>query len=408
MIKAIGLSITFTVLVYNLSPVDYLTRSSAPEMDLSSSTGDSDGMRYIVADCGGGTVDVTVHELTRTRNLKELHKATGGTWGSMGVDCQFELLISDIFGEDFLMDFVKTKPMSWLELVNTFETRKCSFCPTKQVAISIPLPFSFIESFMETGKSVRGAVQEYGEEGVQWTSQGMLRLSPSIMMELFDPVVSAIIQHIQDILSLPNLSRIEYLFLVGGFAESPILQDAVHNAFRPFLKVVIPQNVSLTILKGAVMFGHDPTVIHVRRSLFTYGVACLNRFIPGKHPEELKVVRDCSEWCSGVFDAFVYADQAISLGHMVTRSYTVAENAVKHSTLINLYASEREVVEYINDPGCLKVGQLKFGLSSDVEKSDEPREIILSMMFGETEISAKAIDCANGQTACASFDFLTK
>lgn len=39
----------------------------------------------MVVDCGGGTVDITVHEMESTHNhLKELYKATGGPFGSVG------------------------------------------------------------------------------------------------------------------------------------------------------------------------------------------------------------------------------------------------------------------------------------------------------------------------------------
>jgi len=39
----------------------------------------------MVADCGGGTVDITVYELSaETGKLAELYKATGGPYGSMG------------------------------------------------------------------------------------------------------------------------------------------------------------------------------------------------------------------------------------------------------------------------------------------------------------------------------------
>jgi hypothetical protein len=44
------------------------------------------GTRYIVVDCGGGTVDITVHELdNKLGTLKELYKATGGPYGSVGM-----------------------------------------------------------------------------------------------------------------------------------------------------------------------------------------------------------------------------------------------------------------------------------------------------------------------------------
>lgn len=46
------------------------------------------GGRYMVVDCGGGTVDITVHEITSTEGqLKELFKATGGPYGSVSKYC---------------------------------------------------------------------------------------------------------------------------------------------------------------------------------------------------------------------------------------------------------------------------------------------------------------------------------
>jgi len=41
----------------------------------------------MVVDCGGGTVDITVHEMdSKTGKLNELYKATGGPHGSTGTD----------------------------------------------------------------------------------------------------------------------------------------------------------------------------------------------------------------------------------------------------------------------------------------------------------------------------------
>ncbi len=44
------------------------------------------GQRYMVVDCGGGTVDITVHQVMDLdgHHLKELHRATGGPYGSIG------------------------------------------------------------------------------------------------------------------------------------------------------------------------------------------------------------------------------------------------------------------------------------------------------------------------------------
>ena len=48
--------------------------------------------RYMVVDCGGGTVDITVHEMSKEGGkLKELFKATGGPFGSTTVDEAFKV-----------------------------------------------------------------------------------------------------------------------------------------------------------------------------------------------------------------------------------------------------------------------------------------------------------------------------
>jgi len=45
---------------------------------------------------------------------------------------------------------------------------------------------------------------------------------------------------------------IELLFLVGGFAESVMLQADIRQQFGQRLKIAIPQDASLAILKGII------------------------------------------------------------------------------------------------------------------------------------------------------------
>ena len=66
---------------------------------------------------------------------------------------------------------------------------------------------------------------------------------------------------IEELIAKPEVRGVRFLFLVGGFAESPMLQRAVQNALGRACRIIIPQDVGLTILKGAVLFGLDPTVV---------------------------------------------------------------------------------------------------------------------------------------------------
>ena len=381
-------------------------RISAPGYNVPVSSELKNGMRYIIVDCGGGTVDLTVHEMEGTGLLKELYKASGGAWGAIGVDREFENLLVKMFGIDFVVSFKNTKPAGWVDLMIAFEAKKRTANPAKATPLNVSLPFSFIEHYQKLkGHSVEAAIKKFGNKDIRWSSQGMLRLSPAAMHALFEPVIREIVRHIADLIRKPELDGVKYLFLVGGFSESPLLQNEIRRAFSNDLRIIIPQDVGLTILKGAVMFGLDPTVVRVRRSGLTYGVGVLNRFIPSKHPEEKLTKKDGTEWCTDVFDTFVSVDQSIALGEKVSRKYTPAKS-YQVSTVICIYCSDKEHVVYTTDPGVKRCGELYLEMP-DIT-GGKARELEMTMMFGDTEIKVEATDLTSGKMAKASIDFLSK
>ena len=383
-----------------------LSASSLSSASLPVSADFKPGTRYLVVDCGGGTVDLTVHEIEAGGTLKELYKASGGAWGAIGVDHEFEDLLKRIFGVDFVSSFKNIKPAGWVDLMIAFEAKKRTVSPSKSNPLNISLPFSFIEHYQKLkGQSVEAAIKKFGNKDIRWSSQGMLRLSPAAMHCLFEPVMREIVQHIVDLLRKPELLGLKFLFLVGGFSESPLLQAEIRNAFLHQLKVIIPQDISLCILKGAVIFGLDPTIVRVRRSALTYGVGVLHKFIEGKHPAEKRVQKDGELWCTDVFDTFVTVDQSISLGEVVTRAYTPAKSYQTH-TVITIYSSEKEHVLYTNDPGVRPVGELYLEMPDTT--GGKNRQLQASMMFGDTEIKVEAKDLTSGKIANAVIDFLNK
>ncbi|XP_052818968.1 heat shock 70 kDa protein 12B-like [Mya arenaria] len=55
------------------------------------------GLRYIVADLGGGTADLAVHEVLEDHNLREIARSDGTAYGGILVDKAFQEFISDFF-----------------------------------------------------------------------------------------------------------------------------------------------------------------------------------------------------------------------------------------------------------------------------------------------------------------------
>nr|XP_020732748.1 heat shock 70 kDa protein 12B isoform X3 [Odocoileus virginianus texanus] len=373
------------------------------------------GDRYVVADCGGGTVDLTVHQLEQPHGtLKELYKASGGPCGAVGVDLAFEQLLGRIFGEDFITTFKRQRPAAWVDLTIAFEARKRTAGPHRTGALNISLPFSFIDFYRKQGgHNVETALRKSSVNFVKWSSHGMLRMSCEAMNELFQPTVSGIIQHIEALLERPEVQGVKLLFLVGGFAESAMLQHAVQAALGARgLRVVVPHDVALTILKGAVLFGQAPGVVRVRRSPLTYGVGVLNRFVAGVHPPDKLLVRDGRRWCTDVFERFVAAEQSVALGEEVRRSYCPARPGQRR-VLINLYCCAAEDARFITDPGVRKCGALSLELEPAEGGPDAAgmppgrREIRAAMQFGDTEIKVTAVDVSTNRSVRAAIDFLS-
>jgi len=368
------------------------------------------GSKYMVVDCGGGTVDITVHQLEdlTKETLKELHKASGGPHGAVGVDSEFERLLSRIFGADFVEIYRTKRSAGYVDLMAAFEAKKRTANPTKESPLNISLPFSFIDYYKKShrGHTVETAIKRYGDPGVKWSSQGFLRLSTETMASLFQPTLDKIKDAIENVLNSQLAEDVSIMFLVGGFAESPFLQQELRKVFGASMRIIIPQDVALTILKGAVVFGLDPTVVTVRRSRLTYGIGVLNRFRENDHPREKLVVRDNQKWCTDIFDKFVRADESVGLGDTVLRRYTPAKPGQTHS-IINIYCSEEDEPKFVSDAGVHLCGTLFLDMT-DIKYDPEQkrREIQTRMTFGDTEIKVSALDVATKKCVKASVDFL--
>ncbi|CAF0929548.1 unnamed protein product, partial [Didymodactylos carnosus] len=251
------------------------------------------------------------------------------------------------------------------------------------------------------GSTVESAIRKSNDPEIKWSAQGMMRLTPEAMKRLFQPTVDKIKSSVGEVLNSPNVRGIQYLFLVGGFAESPILQHEIRRSFS-------------SILKRAVLFGLDPTIVNVRRSRLTYGVSVLNRFIDGFHPSEKKIVKDDIEWCADIFDKFVLVDQSIGLGDTVVRKYTPARYN-QAQCIISFYCSESDKPTYVTDPGVRKIGTLVLDmllyddkLSGGNITTQRRREVQTRMVFGDTEIKVSALDITTGKCVRATIDFLNK
>lgn len=86
------------------------------------------GTKVMILDCGGGTVDITTHDITSlhpTLSLREILAPTGGPWGSACVDEEFNKFFSQFIGHE---DFANMRHTStFYNLLAKWEEGKTAF-----------------------------------------------------------------------------------------------------------------------------------------------------------------------------------------------------------------------------------------------------------------------------------------
>lgn len=86
---------------------------------------------------------------------------SGGPYGSIGIDYEFEKLLCRIFGQDFIDQFKIKRPAAWVDLMIAFESRKRAAAPERTNPLNINLPFSFIDYYKKfRGHSVEHALRK--------------------------------------------------------------------------------------------------------------------------------------------------------------------------------------------------------------------------------------------------------
>ena len=110
------------------------------------------GSVVMVLDCGGGTVDITVHKLLCDPVEKflcnELIPSSGGCeWGSKYVDLYFEEFLKEFLGDKLYKQY-QLNAMARLDILRDFEILKRKFKLNERCMIK----FSYLGEDLNTNK----------------------------------------------------------------------------------------------------------------------------------------------------------------------------------------------------------------------------------------------------------------
>lgn len=358
----------------------------------------------------GGTLDITVHEVNAMDgHILEKHCPSGGLFGGIHVDSEFEKLMAKAFGEDFITKFKDQFPSDWQTIMNRFETHKRAEEDVDNEEISIPLPSNFMKScYHEIGDdddAINTRILRDFSEKVS-VSSDYLNITMETLGDLHRPIVNKIAEHIRSLLSKPSLQDVKTMFFVGGFSEAQFLRKEISRSFSD-KRILIPQDPELAIIRGAVEFAQDPTLLRARVIGKTYGLDTCREFDPRKDPIEKRVVISPDQvYCCDVFKTLVTKGERIDIED--TRSHLFSPLIpTQTGFFLHFYSTDQEDAQYCTDPGVESENVDIFISSPDTTKGCD-RELRLDVKFGGTELKVEVTDVESGNVRPATIELVAK
>lgn len=353
-----------------------------------------------------------MHQKLSGGRLRELDSASGGSWGGTQVDKHFVAMLAECLGANTMRTFQKECLQDVFDLLKEFETTKRTITPETTGKVKIRLPASLHEihrqsfdeemtktqlrqQFMSTMRS-----SQYGEN---FTVKGdRLRVEADFLRRMFDYSIDKLIEKVSEILQKPEVGNLQTILVVGGFSECALVQHSMKTRLPGVSKIIFPPEAGLAVLKGAVLFGHNPQIIASRIARFTYGLKSMVDFDESKHNRKYKVVKNGNEKCSNIFHAYVHKGDSVECGMTITEKHKTSEETSRGGYMrVEMYLSTEVDPLYVTDPSCCALGQLEFRMPDDSSSAFET-----SLIFGDTEIMLKVRHLHTGKSFAKFFSFM--
>ncbi|MGW7413827.1 Hsp70 family protein [Streptomyces sp. NPDC054863] len=363
----------------------------------------SKGSRFLVADCGGGTVDITAYKTDGQNRLEEIGRECGGKFGSEYVNQAFlERILAKRLGSYDVVDQIGSQsPGSVMDLLDSWEKAKVSITKLDDDDIYLPIPAALDRildgSSRESLSKIQNGIIDF------------LVVTADEAREVFETVIPGILSLVDKQLDemrtqRRNASGKELVILVGGFGNSPYLQERLRGHLEGRADVLVPPDPQVAVLLGAVHYTYDPQT-KSRRTKYTYGCETASTFRKGIDPEgHLITLPDGESHCDKRFSRYVQVGQSVPVDELVTQTFCPLYEA-QTQVAFNIYSSTAKNPTYVTDPGCKLIGKFTVDLSDIMELPRNEREIRLSFIFGEVQMKVMAVVVKTGKFVTANLDF---
>ncbi|MFC7247357.1 Hsp70 family protein [Catellatospora aurea] len=344
----------------------------------------SPNSRFMVVDCGGGTIDITSYSADSKGKLTEIGNDCGDALGSEYVnDYLKKNFVASRLGEAETAELIENEYPAMLELMDCWERAKLEVGPDSDDDVILHLN-ALARKLSPDAKHRLAQMQD----GIDYA----IVLRPDEITECFESVVPGILAHIDkqlQVMANGRRSAQEVIVLVGGFAESPYLKHRIREHVKGRAHVMELDDPKGAVLYGAAHYAYDPQT-RARKTKYTYGYSIALPFVAGIDPANYKFTDEEGRvLCENRFNILAKARETIDVDSV--RVATVGPTSSKQSELVvSFYRTPVSQPRYTTDTHCTQSEEIVVDLKPVLHLPYKQRAVEVRAKFGETQIHATA------------------
>ena len=216
--------------------------------------------------------------------MEEVHRPTGGPWGSDEIDRLFDSLLDEIFGNGTMNVVRESIPATHTKVIDGFRKSKMQFWnnPGAQKH-KVQLNADFIDNVVSMSSNPLAKVTAVDDteifrdilesaepfnlpKGHMTLENDTMWMSKEIWSKhLFDRIIDPMIEHVQELIADVNevpgkdgvVNEVKYLCIAGGLSSSKYFQHRIREAFGTEseykLSIRIPRRPILSVIDGVFL-----------------------------------------------------------------------------------------------------------------------------------------------------------
>ncbi|MET8683884.1 hypothetical protein ABZV77_06670 [Streptomyces sp. NPDC004732] len=342
--------------------------------------------RFLVVDCGGGTIDVVSYRVAHDGTLEQLRAPSGGPYGAEYVTRLFvNDILADRLGGIIQVNRLATGHRKEVEAVMlSWERARNTFKGPGDTAALVEL--DSVHHFLTSEQRSRLRRAQGGDDL-------SIVITPQEMTALLDAAIEPLLACIDPHLAAVRQGREKdkpLLYVVGGFSKSPYLLGRVASHVGARAVVHQPERPERAVLHGAVHHCYAPAV-SARRAPATYGVRVAEPYEP-RDGERFWKSSEERYFCPDRFLKLATLDELLPLGTVRTHRGLVPTDPQSKNIDVKIYETSLLDPYYYDEGPHHLLGTVPVDLSACMDVGVMDRRMDLQLIFGDTEIRVRAVN----------------